>query len=724
MPVVTRADCTQTNVQETYKFVKADSSYTPTIRKVKLRYQSCQGANNQDNDLGAFVQQLVNDGKLSTDEQDIFNQRVVGKNKCSAATTNFLEDKGYERDHVVDTAKWTFIVGEGYDGEKPILDYRIFHEMIEAQEVPIVRRVCPSCSEMTHRDIYYRRLTPIPDDFNLLDTLMNNWFDENNVLGVDFALYSSHLDAYLDTNRWTFCNYNDPNIGFPRDCGPTRKINNQWNSYYRSGGTANHHAFMVPADPSFQSKLVHDLYPRMEGNAFALRKGLRVSGTTLTHWYQDNYATYASVNFGEPGATKGIKINYSKGNDGGKMEIRLGGPTGTIIAEFSPPHTGNWGTYNTAYIGLPDASVTGVHDLTFVAKDVRGVLDFAYFELSDFADRTAVHARIEASEISTSKGVRMVAGAKKLGNFDDGDFVTYSQVNFGTPGTTEGIILRYAKQTNGGSMEVRLGGPAGSLLAEFKPINTGSWSGYVNAYVGIEGVDGIHDLTFVGTGISGVLDLEYFQLDARNELHPIVSATAFSTHSGMRMANQEYINHMYDGDFITYDSLNFGSSGDTNSIKITYSKGNDNGYVELRLGGPEGQLIGNFSPQRTGGWHDFVTIDVLLDPVVGTHDLTIVTKDNKGVMDFKSFELSEEIFFEITTDYAVNSDPAASSDIQCTFEVVKMAFIDNIYDRYYVESAKTPDEVFWEHLNVNNDESAMSVVKSLCETAQANMEEM
>ena len=725
MPVVTRADCTQTNVKESYKFAKTNSSYTASIEKVKLSYQACQGANNNDNDLSAFVQQLVNDGKLSTDEQAIFSKSVVGKNGCPAATTNFLQDnKGLKKDHTVDTTKWTFIVGEGYDDEASILDYRILHEMIAAQEVPIVRRVCPSCSAMTHRDIYYRRLSEIPEDFNLLDTLMNNWFEKDNELNVDFALYSSHLDAYLDTNRWSFCNFNDPNIGFPRDCGPRKKINNQWNSYKRNGGTANKHAFMIPADPSFQSELVHELHPKVNGSAFALQKGLQVSGTIVSNWDTNDYATYASVNFGEAGTTKGIKINYAKGNDGGKIEIRLGGTTsGTTIAEFSPAHTGGWGAYSTAYIGLPDSGVSGLQDLTFVGKGRNGVLNLAYFELSDFADRTVVHTVIRGSEISNNLGVRM--GGTVMGHFDKGDFATYSQVNFGAPGETEGIIIRYAKATNGGGMEVRLGDRDGKLLATFLPANTASWGGYVNAYVGIEGVEGIHDLTFVATGIKhGLLNLDSFQLAARNELHPQISATAFSKQAGgVRIsASLDHTTHLYGGRSISYDSLNFGSSGDTNSIKITYAKANDGSNVELRLGGPEGDIIGTFAPQRTSGWTDFVTVDVPIDPIAGTHDLTFVEHGN-GI-NLKSFELSDEIFFEVSTDYAVNSNLSASRDIQCTFDVVKTAFIANIYDRYYTDSGKTPNEVFWEHFNANDDEGAKTVVTSLCETAQANMEEM
>ena len=39
------------------------------------------------------------------------------------------------------------------------------------------------------------------------------------------------------------------------------------------------------------------------------------------------------MNFGEPGMTKGILINFAKGKALGKLEVILGGTTGTLIAE-------------------------------------------------------------------------------------------------------------------------------------------------------------------------------------------------------------------------------------------------------------------------------------------------------------------------------------------------------------------------------------------------------
>ena len=112
MPVVTRSDCTQTNVEEQYMFYKNSTGFTAMVEEVDLSFASCQGANNQNNDLEAFVQQLVNDGKLGEAEQDIFKTRVVGHNNCPAKRDELLSDAGFESGFVIDESRWQFIVGK------------------------------------------------------------------------------------------------------------------------------------------------------------------------------------------------------------------------------------------------------------------------------------------------------------------------------------------------------------------------------------------------------------------------------------------------------------------------------------------------------------------------------------------------------------------------------------------------------------------------------------
>ena len=97
-----------------------------------------------------------------------------------------------------------------------------------------IRRLCYDCVK-SHRDIIYKRLTEVPSGMDLQDLFLANWFDKNNNLGVDFKLYSTFEDAQNDTNEWKFCNYNDPGIGFPRDCGSVSRVGGQWNSLTRGG---------------------------------------------------------------------------------------------------------------------------------------------------------------------------------------------------------------------------------------------------------------------------------------------------------------------------------------------------------------------------------------------------------------------------------------------------------------------------------------------------------
>jgi hypothetical protein len=61
------------------------------------------------------------------------------------------------------------------------------------------------------------------------------WVDADNVRGTDFDMYSNEQDAWSGSNPWPFCNYNDPDVGYPRDCGPSGAVGNTWFSMPASG---------------------------------------------------------------------------------------------------------------------------------------------------------------------------------------------------------------------------------------------------------------------------------------------------------------------------------------------------------------------------------------------------------------------------------------------------------------------------------------------------------
>ena len=103
----------------------------------------------------------------------------------------------------------------------------------------MIERTCTGCTA-SHKTILYKRITDGTGiDFRELFT--SNWFSKpngkGNALNTDFKLYSSLADAQANRKAWTYCSYDDPGIGFPRDCGPSGKSGGQWNSKTRGGQT-------------------------------------------------------------------------------------------------------------------------------------------------------------------------------------------------------------------------------------------------------------------------------------------------------------------------------------------------------------------------------------------------------------------------------------------------------------------------------------------------------
>ena len=91
-------------------------------------------------------------------------------------------------------------------------------------------QACPVIRYRTNSKVYalYTRTTPLPGGFNAYRLFTYEWASADNKLNVDFELYSSEADLALRQAQWSFCNYDDPDVGFPRDCGPTSPIASRW----------------------------------------------------------------------------------------------------------------------------------------------------------------------------------------------------------------------------------------------------------------------------------------------------------------------------------------------------------------------------------------------------------------------------------------------------------------------------------------------------------------
>lgn len=241
MATVTNADCVKVSaVEGGFKFSIDLVEKTLTVNEMtEVTYSDCDG--------GSLID---NYKSMATDEEvaELTTEHIVSD--CGDKSVNFANDNFYvpgsKPEPEVADETWMLIVGKGKWYSPPVGE-SAFREAIDASPNKIIRRVCMYC-ESSHKDIYYKRITEIPpkETYDFLANFMDDWFSTpSNLLGVDFDLYSSYEDAIAEVGKWTFCNYNDNGVGFPRDCGKTGRKNHNWNSYRRSNWRADTHAFFV-----------------------------------------------------------------------------------------------------------------------------------------------------------------------------------------------------------------------------------------------------------------------------------------------------------------------------------------------------------------------------------------------------------------------------------------------------------------------------------------------
>ena len=124
----------------------------------------------------------------------------------------------------------------GYATKRTDVGEKKFNTLFHASKTHIIKRVCRSCKP-EYREIFYRRYTHV-STFGAYDYMKQNWRSASNKINKDFGIFSSYGDALAKKNPWKFCNYDDPGVGFPRDCGMTKAVGGQWNSDVKKNGKA------------------------------------------------------------------------------------------------------------------------------------------------------------------------------------------------------------------------------------------------------------------------------------------------------------------------------------------------------------------------------------------------------------------------------------------------------------------------------------------------------
>ena len=118
--------------------------------------------------------------------------------------------------------EWTDAVVLGAYGQEVLLDDPALFDSL-FQQSPVVQYVRNGQIEAV-----YVRTSSLPSGFDAYSLFTYTWSSPNNKLNKNFELYNTLNDALAGRDRWTFCNYDDSDVGFPRDCGATGGVPNHW----------------------------------------------------------------------------------------------------------------------------------------------------------------------------------------------------------------------------------------------------------------------------------------------------------------------------------------------------------------------------------------------------------------------------------------------------------------------------------------------------------------
>jgi lysophospholipase L1-like esterase len=116
---------------------------------------------------------------------------------------------------------------------------------------------------------------------------------------------------------------------------------------------------------------------------------------------------------------------------------------------------------------------------------------------------------ISAGDFDGSSGVSKSGG--NAVDFDDGDWIKFSNVNFGGGANSVRINIALPTSNLGGKLEFRLDSPSGPLIGSLATQTTGSFNTYSTKQARISGASGVHNLYVVGRNRSDLANVQSLQ---------------------------------------------------------------------------------------------------------------------------------------------------------------------------------------------------------------------
>jgi beta-glucosidase len=268
-----------------------------------------------------------------------------------------------------------------------------------------------------------------------------------------------------------------------------------------------------------------DAYAVTQAESYSTQSGTQVETTSDTGGGQNvgfiapgDWLSYANVDFGTPTATTVTTRRASGSTATGTIQFRLDSTTGPIIASVPVSNTGGWQSWGSVTTTL-SGSATGVHTVYVTFTGTGGdFVNLNWFQFARSGSTRNPYVVNQAESHSSQSGTQTettsdTGGGLNVGWIAPGDWLAYSNVDFGTPTATTVTTRRASGSTATGTIQYRLDSTTGPIIASVPVSNTGGWQSWGSVTTTLSGsATGVHTLYLTFTGSGGdFVNLNWFQ---------------------------------------------------------------------------------------------------------------------------------------------------------------------------------------------------------------------
>ena len=411
-----------------------------------------------------------------------------------------------------------------------------------------------------------------------------------------------------------------------------------------------------------------------------------------------------------------ISISTGTINDGGEIEIYF---DDTLVTTYTVPNSGGYETFIDDFVNF-DTIDAGTYDVYLQLKNTSFNINYFEFYYDDCQDQSFTATdTIEAEDYCEGLGVSALGTGEGVTGLGDADYIRFGNISFEDLSLNTLSISLAKSSDTGGSIEVRLDGVDGDLIAEIETQSTGgsqAWESFT-AVIDSSILSSTHDIYLVGVrdtlGTIVNVDSFTFYYDSCQvssyDASLIIEAEDYCETSGAGISGDgERVNNLDNGDWIRFANVDFTSISPQYLLINASKTSEDASQLEVRLDTYDGDLIATFDTIQTSSTSEYEAIEVSLDNTIeDTHDIYIVAVSDYSskVANIDSFQFSEETLsvnnFKVQSqlNFIIYPNPVIDSMFISSTQKIEFIQIYDVFGKPIFESSYDFDDINLEFLS-------------------------